>query len=156
MIKKICLVCEKEYTAERKTQKLCSVACKKVYQHGAGASQFKTGRSISPEGYVRLSEGYEHRVVAEKALGKPLPPGAVIHHVDGDKANNAPSNLVICPNQAYHGILHQNRRVLDGGGEIGKHLPCSKCKGVFLLKEFSANKRRTERLCKSSICKKMR
>jgi hypothetical protein len=49
---------------------------------------------------------FEHREIAERALGKPLPPGVQVHHVDGDPANNAPSNLVICPSQSYHKLLH--------------------------------------------------
>lgn len=48
----------------------------------------------------------EHIVVAERALGRALPPQAEVHHVDGDITNNAPGNLVICPNHAYHALLH--------------------------------------------------
>lgn len=58
----------------------------------------------------------EHIHVAERALGRPLPPGAVVHHVDEDKANNAPTNLVICPDQAYHHLLHQRMRAMDACG----------------------------------------
>lgn len=64
--------------------------------------------------YIRYSKQdrnnrsiYEHVLVAEKALGKPLPDGAVVHHVDGNGENNTPSNLVICPSQKYHLMLHQ-------------------------------------------------
>lgn len=51
-----------------------------------------------------------HVLIAEKALGKPLPKGAVVHHADGDKKNNTPSNLVICPNEEYHQLLHARMR----------------------------------------------
>lgn len=50
--------------------------------------------------------------MAEKALGKPLPVGAMVHHVDGNPANNDPTNLVICQNQAYHLLLHRRTRSL--------------------------------------------
>src|SRR5437879_6088057 len=45
----------------------------------------------------------EHIYKAEQALGKPLPKGAIVHHMNGVKYDNdTPLNLVVCPNQAYH------------------------------------------------------
>lgn len=35
----------------------------------------------------------EHILIAERALGKPLPRGTEVHHVDESKANNARTNL---------------------------------------------------------------
>lgn len=37
---------------------------------------------------------YEHREVMEKTLGRPIRPGYVVHHIDRDRSNNDPANLV--------------------------------------------------------------
>ncbi|WP_445245350.1 HNH endonuclease [Microcoleus sp. OTE_8_concoct_300] len=38
---------------------------------------------------------YLHRVVAEQTVDRKLRPGEVVHHLDEDKSNNSPENLVI-------------------------------------------------------------
>ena len=69
----------------------------------------------------------EHVAVAEKALGRKLPTGALVHHMDLDKSNNAPMNLVICPNDAYHLLLHRRTRALNECGNAN-FLKCWICK----------------------------
>lgn len=70
--------------------------------------QWKGGRLIRA-GYVRIlnDEGnyvLEHRLVAEKALGRELKKGEMVHHINGDKTDNRNCNLLIC-DQAYHNWL---------------------------------------------------
>lgn len=56
---------------------------------------------------------YEHVHLAEKALGKKLPKKAVVHHMNNKPADNfTPLNLVVCPDQAYHMLLHYRARKL--------------------------------------------
>jgi hypothetical protein len=57
-----------------------------------------------------------HVAVAERALGKPLPRGAVVHHIDGDIQNNAPHNLVVCEDRAYHNLIHRRERAMQATG----------------------------------------
>lgn len=73
-------------------------------------------------GYVQ-----EHILVAEKALGHYLPTDAVVHHIDENKLNNAPGNLVICPDESYHQMLHRRSRALKSCGNAG-WFRCSFCK----------------------------
>lgn len=86
--------------------------------------------SIDHEGYViRTVDGShkrEHIDVAERALGKPLPFGAIVHHVDENRSNNDPSNLVICPSRAYHALIHRRMRALAACGNPS-WLKCSIC-----------------------------
>jgi len=79
-------------------------------------------RAEKSNGMVR-----EHIIVASKALGKPLPKGAAVHHVDGDKSNNIPSNLVICPDEKYHNLLHARTRAKKECGHAS-WLKCGICK----------------------------
>jgi len=76
-----------------------------------------------------------HRLRAEKALGKPLPKGAVIHHADGSKDENAP--LVICQDNGYHRLLHARMRVRAAGGNPNTHRICSGCKRAKSFDNFN-------------------
>lgn len=91
-----------------------------------------SGHVRKQDGYRVLSRGksavvLEHVAVAERALGRPLPPGVQVHHVDENKSNNGPGNLVICPDQAYHELLHIRQAAMDATGDPDKR-KCKFCK----------------------------
>jgi hypothetical protein len=61
-------------------------------------------------GYV-----YTHVLVAEKKLGRYLTSDECVHHVDRDKFNNSPDNLIVFKTVADHSAFHNGvEKVLDG------------------------------------------
>ncbi len=85
--------------------------------------RWKGGRHISASGYVRLhspehpardSRNYvsEHMVVVEKKIGRYLKREEVVHHIDGNKANNDIGNLRLMTN-SEHMKYHTAQRRLN-------------------------------------------
>jgi len=70
---------------------------------------------------------HEHILVAERVMGGALPPKAVVHHVDENRLNNNEENLIICPDSAYHSLIHQRMRALAASGNASR-LKCCYCK----------------------------
>jgi hypothetical protein len=103
-------------------------------KHTRGYVYLYTGNGVHP----RTTRGYvlEHLVIAEVAMGKPLPVGAVVHHVNERRDCNANSNLVICQDKAYHHILHARMRVLEAGGDPDIHKTCLTCRALKLKTAF--------------------
>jgi hypothetical protein len=69
----------------------------------------------------------EHVLVAARALGRPLQGSEQVHHVDGDATNNSPTNLVVCPDMAYHKLLHARQDAMNASGHA-HYMKCPYCK----------------------------
>ena len=70
-------------------------------------SRLGQGEGVS---YTKTYGRHTHRVVAEQILGRPLLKGEVVHHIDGNKRNNHPDNLMVFPSQAEHARWHVSHR----------------------------------------------
>lgn len=79
------------------------------------------------------------RVIAEKVLGRSLPTKAVIHHANENGLDNSNSNLVICPDEAYHNLLHTRLRAYKATGNAGNR-KCLLC-GLWDLPENMQHKK---------------
>ena len=70
---------------------------------------------ITPKGYRRNASGgrFEHVEVWERHHGQPVPEGYQIHHIDGDKLNNDPANLIaVTPTE--HKRIHSGCELRNG------------------------------------------
>lgn len=63
--------------------------------------------SGSGKSYEKTYGRHTHRVVAEQMLGRALRPGEVVHHIDRNKRNNNPENLMVFSSQAEHAVWHK-------------------------------------------------
>jgi len=109
--------------------KSCGCLRKRV---GEESHSWKGGLGRAAHGYLRRNIGngdreQDHRVVVEKALGEPIPPNAVVHHIDENKENNSNNNLVLCEDRAYHNFLHMRLRALKACGHAN-WIRCCYCK----------------------------
>jgi len=80
----------------------------------------------------------EHRVVAEQILGRPLKSGEVVHHIDHNRRNNSPDNIIVFESRAAHSRFHQGGRLIQtedpnvySSEYVYSEIPCGYCGTLF-------------------------
>jgi hypothetical protein len=99
---KACEICFKEL--KRRQKKLCSRRCAARYlsvlYHGKG------GKSAYITMRLNGRKIKYHRFVWERANGRKLRRGEIVHHKNGNKRDNRPENLEVVASAAEHLRIH--------------------------------------------------
>ena len=95
----------------------------------AGGTMFREnnpnwgGGLTRSNGYILESRDgvrrFQHRLVAEKMLGRPLTGKEVVHHKNGIRDDNRPENLQVLPSNAAHMKFHCDSDVMRARGALG-------------------------------------
>ncbi len=65
---------------------------------------------------------HSHIVVMEQHLGRQLRAGEVVHHLDGNKRNNAVENLALCASESEHQKTYHREQASELGKRPKLHL----------------------------------
>lgn len=74
-------------------------------KHGVYVSDYKEP-VIRQDGYYGYTSDKNHRNVMESIVGRKLERNEIVHHIDGNRTNNDPSNLCLMT-RSEHSALHR-------------------------------------------------
>jgi hypothetical protein len=125
-----------------------------IVHPGPRNPNWRGGRTVASNGYVLVRVGvghpladvrgyaYEHRLVAEAKLGRALLPSEQVHHVDGNKQNNDPGNLVVVTQTEHRAEHRRQERGLRRPGEENPMVACACGCGAMFVRYDAMNRPR--------------
>lgn len=69
---------------------------------------------LDKTGYIKKGSIWQHRFIMEQKLGRELTSLEEVHHLDNNKTNNSPSNLVLCASHAEHMRVYHQLKIRNG------------------------------------------
>jgi hypothetical protein len=124
---------------------------------GAENNNWKGGRTVASHGYVLIRRPdhpradvrgyvYEHILVAEENLRRPIEKGEEVHHINEDRADNRWENLEVTASRAEHRVHHRtstlHSRAVRLPGEDNPTINCACGCGMEFPKYDSVNRQR--------------
>lgn len=127
-ITKICDNCGKEfetfkcYDKRNRKHRFCSRKCSGEFSSLKNTPEHWTGGHIGKStGYIYIQmngkQVGEHILVMERAIGRKLKKGEVVHHINGIKTDNRLENLQLMTKKE-HGHIHARGKTI---------IPCKRC-----------------------------
>lgn len=133
-MKRKCLQCSNKFDiptapSRRERKKFCCKGCANLGNARLSAAKRGDAQRGRGEGksYTKRNGRHEHRVVMEEKLGRSLNSHEIVHHVDGNKKNNHPDNLIVT-NRSKHAVHHNTK--------YNPFCSVDNCNGVHYQKGF--------------------
>lgn len=139
----ICQQCGQSYQTSPSNphSHYCSDKCRGLARRGENHPLYKGGCIHIRNGYRCISvdgKGYmEHRYVMEQHIGRSLLRSEHVHHIDGNRSNNALENLELIPASEHYKVHLKTFR-------SETHKQCSKCHVIKPRSQFCVRSDRVD------------